>query len=41
MPQTIVYTDEQEDRIVKKYATKNNISKAQAIKDIIRSHKEE
>lgn len=39
MPQQIVYTDEKENRIVEAIAKKENISKADAIKLIIRLHK--
>jgi hypothetical protein len=36
MPQQIVYTNESEDSIVKKFAKKWSISKAETIKRIIR-----
>ena len=40
MPQQIVYTDEKEDAIVMKYKNKWKISKAEAIKKIIREFQE-
>lgn len=36
MPQQIVYTDEKEDKIVKKYKKSWKLSKADTIKKIIR-----
>lgn len=39
MPQQIVYTDEKENKIVEEVAEKERISKADAIKKIIREYK--
>jgi hypothetical protein len=40
MPQQIVYTDEAEDLIVKKFSEQWSLSKADTIKKIIREFKE-
>jgi len=39
MPQQIVYTDEKENKIVEEVAKEEKISKADAIKKIIREYK--
>lgn len=39
MPQTILYTDEAEDTIVKEYSEKWKLSKAETIKRMIRDVK--
>ena len=39
MPQTILYTDEKEDQIVKKHSEKWKLSKAETIKKMIREFK--
>ncbi len=41
MPQQIVYTDEKEDNIVKKFAKEWGKSKAETIKNIIREYEKE
>jgi hypothetical protein len=40
MPQQIIYTDEKEDEVVKKFSKRWNISKAETIKRIIREYQE-
>ncbi len=40
MPQQIVYTDEEEDKIVNNYKKKWKLSKAETIKKMIKEFKE-